>query len=307
MNFELATHRRRVEAARHHDLWFGTSSWKYPGWKGLVYEGTYKSDRDFEARCLEEYARTYPCVGIDHTYYDWPKPTTFQRYDEATPEHFLFVLKVTDGVTVPRFPRIARYGKRAGQENPDFLNPTVFRERFLGPLVPYNGKLGAVVLEFSRFKSDVFPTGRAFLDRLVRFFEDVPERADVPLAVEFRNDKWVHPDFYGALAKLGVAPTFNSWTKMPPIDAQLEAAEGAPAPFYVVRALLTNGQTYEDAVEAYAPYNRLQNPSEQLRESIRRVLRRAMTARRRALILVNNRAEGCAPLTIDAVLPDEQG
>lgn len=307
MAFSLETHRQRVDEARRHDVWFGTSSWKYPGWKGLLYKDTYKSDRDFERRCLSEYARTYPCVGVDHTYYDWPKPATFARYVDATPDHFLFVLKVTDAITVPRYPRIARYGKRAGTENPDFLRPEAFRNRFLGPLSPYLGRIGALVFEFSRFKADVVPSGRAFLEKLLHFFRELPERADVPLAVEFRNDRWVTPEFYTGLASVGVAPTFNSWTKMPAIDAQLDAARGAPFPLHVVRALLTGGQSYEEAVEAYAPYDRLQSPSEALRESLRKVVRHAVAARRRAIILVNNRAEGCAPLTIDAILEGDVG
>ncbi len=303
VTFDLTLHRRKIEQARLQNVWLGTSSWKYPGWKGLIYEDTYKSDRDFEARCLAEYARTYPCVGVDHTYYDWPKPTTFDRYIDATPDHFLFVLKVTDAVTVPKYPRIARYGKRAGQENAEFLSAALFREKFLAPLKPYPGRIGAVVFEFSRFKTDVVPTGRAFLEILLQFFREIPEREEIPFAVEFRNENWVQPEFYAALASVGVSPTFNSWTKMPPIDTQLAAAESAPSPIHVVRALLTNGQAYEEAVEAYAPYNRVQNPSEQLRESIRRVIARAVAARRRAIILVNNRAEGCAPVTIDEVLP----
>jgi uncharacterized protein YecE (DUF72 family) len=49
------------------------------------------------------------------------------------PDGFRFAFKVTDDITIKKFPSHARFGTKAGTFNPNFLNPALFRERFLGP------------------------------------------------------------------------------------------------------------------------------------------------------------------------------
>ena len=56
----------RLRAAIPAGVRFGTSTWNYPGWKGLVYQQDYPASGAV-AEMLEEYAR-YPLfgtVGID--------------------------------------------------------------------------------------------------------------------------------------------------------------------------------------------------------------------------------------------------
>jgi hypothetical protein len=52
-------------------------------------------------------------------------------------DDFRLSLKVTEDITVFRFPNIPRYGARAGQLNAHFLDVELFVSQFLGPLVPY--------------------------------------------------------------------------------------------------------------------------------------------------------------------------
>ena len=112
---------------------FGTSSWNYPGWKGLVYRRSYSSKKDFEARCLEEYGE-YPwfrAVGLDSTFYGPPRNSTLDRYASQLSDHIQWVSKVWERITIPRFARHRRYGDLAGKTNTDYLNPSLFREAFL--------------------------------------------------------------------------------------------------------------------------------------------------------------------------------
>ncbi|MGA1129486.1 MAG: DUF72 domain-containing protein, partial [Chthoniobacterales bacterium] len=57
--------------ARDSNLYLGTSSWKYEGWLGQIYdEQRYLtrgklSTKRFETECLEEYAETFPSVCVD--------------------------------------------------------------------------------------------------------------------------------------------------------------------------------------------------------------------------------------------------
>ena len=69
-----------------------------------------------------------------------------------------------------------------------------------------------------------------------------------------------------------------------------------------VRALLTKGRGYEQAVKAFEPYQEVKQPDPSTREALRKIVDRTMHSRARAVLFVNNRLEGCAPLTIEAVV-----
>ena len=73
------------------------------------------------------------------------------------------------------------------------------------------------------------------------------------------------------------------------------------APFTVARVLLRPGRTYSDAVDAFAPYDRIHDPNPELRGDVARLIRMAAELRIPAYVLVNNRAEGSAPHTIAAI------
>jgi hypothetical protein len=54
-------------------------------------------------------------------------------------------------------------------------------------------------------------------------------------------------------------------------------------------------------VDAFAPYDRIREPNPKLRRDLVRLVETAKRARIPAYLLVNNRAEGSAPLTIAAI------
>ena len=71
--------------------------------------------------------------------------------------------------------------------------------------------------------------------------------------------------YFAVLREHGVAHVFNSWTRMPSIGQQLDLPGALSGPFIVARALLQPGRTYDEAVDAFAPYDRIQDPSPPLR------------------------------------------
>jgi hypothetical protein len=85
---------------------------------------------------------------------------------------------------------------------------------------------------------------------------------------------------------------------MPTIGGQLDLPGSLTSTFIVARALLRPGTTYDEAVDAFSPYDRIREPNPELRSDISRLIDRARTMRVPAYILVNNRAEGSAPRTI---------
>lgn len=287
---------------RDQGIYVGTSSWKYPGWKGIVYRRGYPSEKAFQEECLEEYAETYTTVGVDHTYYAWPLAGTFAKYSAQTPDTFRFGLKVTEEVTVFKYPKLARYGKRAGTDNPHFLDAAYFRDHFLPPLDPIRSKLGPLMLEFSQFYPGTLASGGEFVDRLEKFFRELALPEDIQLAVEIRNKNWIDPRYFEALSRHRVAHVFNSWTRVPPVLEQLKIAGETALPSFVARLLLQPGTKYEEAVEAFSPYDAIQDPQPDLRAAGAELIRTALKRKVNAYLFVNNRAEGCAPLTIEGIL-----
>jgi len=88
---------------------------------------------------------------------------------------------------------------------------------------------------------------------------------------------------------------------MPPLGHQLDLPGAVSGPFILARALLRPGRSYNEAVDAFAPYDRIREPNPKLRRDLARLVEEAVRLRIPAYLLVNNRAEGSAPLTIAAV------
>ncbi|MGH7607635.1 MAG: DUF72 domain-containing protein [Gemmatimonadales bacterium] len=274
---------------------FGTSTWTYDGWTGDVYHRRYRGPEP--AKRLAEYAR-YPLfrtVGIDSAYYEPPAEEVLRAYAQALPPGFPCVSKVWDQITAKR------RDQGQGQRNPDFLNAALFKEAVLGPYERvFRDHAGPFVFEFAAMRGRDQPDPLEWADQLDAFLAELPR--DFRYAVELRNAELL-TDLHGAvLQRHGVAHVFNSWTEMPSIGAQLEMAWTFPADFTVARALLKPGRRYADAVRAFAPYDRIQEPLPALRHDLVRLISAAQRRRIEAFILANNRAEGNAPGTIREVV-----
>jgi hypothetical protein len=82
----------------------------------------------------------------------------------------------------------------------------------------------------------------------------------------------------------------------------VQLPEAFTADFTVVRALLSKGRPYEQAVQAYEPYRLTHEINEGARDAMRQVAERSRKKRIPAFLFVNNRLEGNAPSTIEAVV-----
>ena len=67
----------------------GTCAWSFDEWSGVLYPADWPSNR-----WLEFYARYFPAVEIDSTFYSAPSETVARRWVEMTPAHFRFSLQV---------------------------------------------------------------------------------------------------------------------------------------------------------------------------------------------------------------------
>lgn len=278
-------------------VYFGTSSWKYRGWEGLIYRGGYESEAQFQRQSLREYTAVLPCVGVDFTYFAWPVADMMAYLVESTPENFRLLPKVTKRITMSQFPQLPAYGKWAGQANPEYLNVGLFEEKFLAPLRRLSGRIGLLQFEFSGPEEGE-------LGRVEEFFARIPR--DFPYAVEIRNPAVMGAPFYELLRRQGLSPAFSSWNRMPPVGEQfaayLEAGGAGEATPLLGLGIVRPGRSYEEAVRLFQPYNEIREPYEEGRGQLAELGQWAMKNNRKAYILVNNRWEGSAPHSIGRIL-----
>jgi uncharacterized protein YecE (DUF72 family) len=307
VRFDLVTYRRRLQQLSEQGIYIGASSWKYPGWCGLIYEEQRYltrnkfSEAKFNRDCLGEYAETFRTVCVDAGYYQFPSEAYLAGLCAQAPEGFRFAFKATDDITIKKFPNVPRFGARAGTMNPNFLNAEMFQRLFLARCEPFRQKIGPLMFEFSTFHQHEFEHGRDFVAALDQFLAALPKGWEY--GIEIRNKKWLQPEYFEMLRGHGVAHVFNNWTRMPSVLEQLELEGSQTADFSVARFLLQPGTTYENAVKAYQPYTELKAPNEAARTAAEKLMKLGLWKKRKTYIYVNNRLEGCAPLTIDAFMP----
>jgi uncharacterized protein YecE (DUF72 family) len=289
-------------------VWFGTSSWKYPGWFDSIYardryvwRGLFSQSR-FERQCLAEYAETFPTVSVDASYYQFLSAAALAELAAQVPNSFQFAFKVCGDITLKKFPHLPRFGPRAGRENPDFLNAHRFADEFLARAEPIRSQVGLIMFEFSRFGPEEFERGAGFAAALDEFFQRLPR--GWPYGVEIRNRHWLRPEYFALLARHEVTHIFNAWADMPTVGEQVALAGSDTNPrCLAARCLLREGRTYEQAVQRFAPYADVQEPNPEGRAALLALARRVLKSQGKSKLLafVNNRYEGHAPGTIRAV------
>jgi uncharacterized protein YecE (DUF72 family) len=214
-----------VSSLAEQGVYVGTSSWKYEGWLGLIYNPdryrthTKFSRTKFERTCLTEYAKVFKTVCVDAGFYQFPTAKMLDGYFSHVSADFRLSIKVTEDITVKRFSTLPRYGMRAGQINERFLDADLFIGSFLAPLEPYRGQMGALIFEFSHFHPGDWERGRQFVEALDEFFAMLPKGWNY--SVEVRNPNLLQPEYFEVLRQHGVAHTFNSWSRMPSVTEQL--------------------------------------------------------------------------------------
>ena len=178
----------------------GTASWTD---RTLIESGWYPPEANNPEKRLRYYARQFPLVEVDATYYALPAEQTAKAWAERTPPGFTFNIKAFSLFTqhptpVRAFPADLR--ERAGQAGKDRVylkdvDPAVAEaawDRFLAALEPLRaaGKLGAILLQFPPW----FVIGRARREYILACAERAaPDR----VCVEFRNRTWMTEDNQG--------------------------------------------------------------------------------------------------------------
>ena len=138
------------------------------------------------AERLAHYARFFPIVEVDTTFYGIPRPGVAERWVQSTPPGFRFNVKAYRSLTM--------HEREDGKPRP----PTAEEERdFLGVLEPIrdSGKLTGVHYQFPPW----FKASPGNVDFVSRLSERHPHDQVI---VEFRHASWAEPDRFDSVIEL---------------------------------------------------------------------------------------------------------
>ena len=156
----------------------GTSGYSYEDWIGTFYPaGTARHD------FLSLYAREFPVVELNFSYYQQPNPRTLERMVALTPPEFTFAMKAHRSMT-------HEIGETWEQDIATFRTG-------IQPMVDA-GRLAAVLLQFP-YSFKYTPESRSRLAFLCERLEGLP------LAVEFRMSEWLKEQVFEGLRQRGVS------------------------------------------------------------------------------------------------------
>jgi len=289
-----------ISAALPPQIHLGTSTWSFPGWKGIVYGDDYsnsKLSRDgLTAYGQHPLLRT---VSIDRSFYAPLTVTDYLRYAQQVPAHFRFIVKAPALVTDATVR--AERGEPVSL-NPCFLNAQLAIDEFVRPCLDGLGaKAGALVFQFSPLPDQMLADPAGFIEQLAGFLSALPVPPEgTRYAVEIRDACLLTPRFIRTLKATGVRYCVGIHARMPdPLRqaAALALLDGEPTGPLIVRWSLHGGFKYEQAKAKYEPFDRLVDEDPSTRTALAELAARYAIAGQPVLIAVNNKAEGSAPLT----------
>lgn len=188
---------RPIAAPSGGEIRIGTASWTDPT---MTAPGVfYPPDAETAEARLIYYARSFPLVEVDATYYALPVPATARLWVRRTPPDFTFDVKAHALMTgqpseTRRLPRqirdalpaeLAAKPRLYASDLPPELRDEIWR-LFIAGIEPLqaSGRLGSVLLQYPRW---VVPSARD-RDAIVEARERL---AGLTCAVEFRNAAWL--------------------------------------------------------------------------------------------------------------------
>jgi uncharacterized protein YecE (DUF72 family) len=142
-------------------VWLGCPIWGEKAWAGLIYPKDAR-EKDF----LKYYGRQFNSIELNTTYYRIPTPQTVENWAAAVPDNFRFCPKLPQEISHTR----------------QLLGSEALTEAFCIAVQHFGQKLGTTFLQLPpHFGPQKFGVLRSYL-------ENFP--AEIPLAVEFREENW---------------------------------------------------------------------------------------------------------------------
>lgn len=196
-------------------LRFGTCSWKYESWIGIVY--TTSSSKNY----LNEYSKKFDTVEVDQWFWSLFKPAkvvlpqkkVVEEYNKSVPTDFLFTIKVPNSLTLTHFYNESK--SDALTPNPYFLSQELF-EQFLDSISPIKERIGCLIFQFEYLNKQKMRSLSEFQIKLSDFFRQLNHKTPV-IGIELRNPNYLNENYFSFLDEIKLAPVFLEGYYMPPV------------------------------------------------------------------------------------------
>ena len=277
----LASARVKALLRKWPRLYLGTSSWSFSGWKGLVYRREHSAG-ELARHGLKAYAQIplFRTVSLDRSYYRPMELSEFSDLAKQVPKEFRFIVKA---------PRELLQVTAGGIDSENFSR------RFLKPMGEGLGeRVGLVLLQFP--PGSVKDSASPFVPSLKRFLSALPK--DFSYSLEVREESLVGPALAEAIQGTTVSLCASIHSSLPSPDQQLLKVPPNPGTPILLRWNLRPSLAYQEAKDLFAPFQQIQSEDLVRRRLLAQLAQRALEAGREVYMTANNKAEGCAPLSM---------
>ncbi|MFZ0916142.1 MAG: DUF72 domain-containing protein [Candidatus Udaeobacter sp.] len=171
--------------------YIGTSGWNYKSWRNGFYGD--RPQKEWLRFCAEH----FPAIEVNGTFYRLQEKSTFQKWRDETPKHFVFAIK----------------GHRYVTHNKKLLGAEEAVIRCRESASPLGRRLAAVVWQLPAFLKKNF-------GRLEQFLEDLQQWKSTRHAIEFRHKSWFDDEIAECLERHKVAvcmsdaPDWPMWDRV---------------------------------------------------------------------------------------------
>jgi uncharacterized protein YecE (DUF72 family) len=179
-------------------MFVGCAGWSLASKDALSFPG--------EGTHLERYAKVFPCVEINSSFYRSHQEKTYLRWAASVPEPFRFSVKM---------PRTITHELRLRKSEKPLLG-------FLTEVSGLGAKLGCILIQL--------PPSLALDVRTARsFFSLLRKHTQLPVACEPRHATWFTPKGAALMSEAGVSCV---WAHPSPVDG-IEPPDGDPGLLYI--------------------------------------------------------------------------
>jgi len=274
---------------------FGTCSWKYDSWKGIVYSES--NSKNY----LKEYSKKYNSVEIDQWFWSLftpskvvlPQKKVVEEYKSSVPKDFLFTIKVPNSITLTHFYKESKDDEL--RANPHFLSFELFQE-FLNSIEPILDQTGCLIFQFEYLNKQKMKSLSDFQLRFSEFRKQVKNNTP-PIGIEIRNPNYLNEKYFRFLSDQKIVPVLLEGYYLPPITETFAKFKDYIKGLAVLRLHGPDRQGIEKI--ANDNWNQIYINRDKEINSIVEMIKEMQMNEVDLFVNVNNHFEGSAPLTIE--------
>lgn len=274
---------------------FGTCSWKYDSWTGIVYSG-------FEENHLIGYSKSFNTVEVDQWFWSLfndappklPAAATVKEYAESVDQNFRFTIKAPNSLTLTHY--YNRSGSKELTVNPYFLSPEL-NEKFFRSIDPLGEKAGVIIYQFEYLNKQKMRSQEEFQALVYEFVKNIDRRYKI--GIEIRNPNYLNRRFFDFLAGEKIIPVFLEGYYMPPVTEYIYNYLPGIETDIVLRLHGPDRSGIEQKTNNI--WNTIVEPKDSVIAQLVRLLRFLKERETDIYVNVNNHFEGSAPLTIQKI------